>query len=115
MMLWVEKVGFGPLFIVLSIPFTPSSVINVLAGLSNLHPRTFYLATMLGKMIMIGMITFIGNDWKSLLTNPVELVIVIIAIALLWVIGKTIEKKLNNHKPHGKKNIRLHSKEKINR
>ncbi|MFC7391815.1 TVP38/TMEM64 family protein [Scopulibacillus cellulosilyticus] len=114
MMHWVEKVGFGPLFIVLSIPFTPSSVINVLAGLSDIHPRSFYLATMLGKMIMIGLVTFIGNDWKGLLTNPIQLIIVLVAVAVLWIIGKTIEKKLNNHKPHLKKRKETHSEKKFN-
>src|SRR5690625_3566922 len=33
---WVERHGFGLLFILLCFPFSPSSVINVVAGLSKL-------------------------------------------------------------------------------
>src|SRR5690625_3916538 len=34
---WVERHGFGLLFILLCFPFSPSSIINVVAGLSNIH------------------------------------------------------------------------------
>ena len=37
---WVEMQGFTPLFILLCFPFTPSSVVNVVAGLSNLKKKS---------------------------------------------------------------------------
>src|SRR5699024_884466 len=50
---WVEKRGFGLLFILLCFPFTPSALIDVVAGLSRLKMKTYMLAVLLGKAVMI--------------------------------------------------------------
>src|SRR5699024_4831298 len=34
---WLERHGFGPLFLLMCFPFSPSSVINVVSGLSNIR------------------------------------------------------------------------------
>ncbi|TCP29816.1 putative membrane protein YdjX (TVP38/TMEM64 family) [Scopulibacillus darangshiensis] len=95
MLMWVERGGFGPVFLVLSIPFTPSSVINVVCGLSNMNARLFYLAVLLGKMVMIGIVTFIGTDWQTLIAKPTRMIIVLVFIVALWIIGKVVEKRMN--------------------
>ncbi len=94
MLKWLEKGGFGPVFILLSIPFTPSSLINVLCGLSNMNVRQFYFAVLLGKMIMIGIVTFIGTDWRAILSHPARLILVVSLIIVLWFAGKIAEKKM---------------------
>lgn len=95
MLEWVERGGFGPVFIVLSIPFTPSSLINVLCGLSNMNIRMFYLAVLLGKMVMIAIVTLIGTDWKAIVSHPAKLILVIALIIILWIAGKLVEKSMN--------------------
>jgi len=95
MLQWIERHGFGLVFFVLSIPFTPSSLINVVAGLSNLSLRSFALAVMLGKMVMIGIITFIGTDWKNIVSDPSRIIPVIVGLVVFWGVGKWIEKTLN--------------------
>lgn len=95
MMEWVEKGGFGPVFLVLSIPFTPSALINVLCGLSNMNAKMFYLAVLLGKMVMIAIVTFIGTDWKGIVSHPTRLILVIVLIVILWIAGKIVEKRMN--------------------
>lgn len=34
---WVDRHGFGPLFLLLCFPFTPSAVVNIVAGLSKIR------------------------------------------------------------------------------
>ncbi len=41
---WVERNGFGPLFLLICFPFTPSALVNLVAGLSNMK-KTYYLFT----------------------------------------------------------------------
>lgn len=95
LMTWVERHGFGPLFILLCFPFTPSAVVNIVAGLSKMSTAQYMLAVVTGKMVMIFIISFIGYDIRSLITQPLRTAIVIAVIFLLWYIGKRIELKLN--------------------
>jgi uncharacterized membrane protein YdjX (TVP38/TMEM64 family) len=92
---WVERHGFGPLFLLLCFPFTPSAVVNIVAGLSKISIAQYMLAVCIGKMVMIFTISFIGYDIHSLITKPFRTVIVFLVIFILWYIGKRIELRLN--------------------
>lgn len=95
LMNWVEKHGFGPLFILLCFPFTPSAVVNIVAGLSKISIAQYMLAVLAGKVVMIFTISFVGYDIKSLITQPIRTAIVGIIIFILWYVGKIIEIKMN--------------------
>ncbi|TLS37887.1 TVP38/TMEM64 family protein [Pseudalkalibacillus caeni] len=92
---WVERHGFGMVFLLLCFPFTPSAFINVVAGLSRMSVKSFILAVVLGKMVMIAIVSFIGHDFLSLIQKPIELVLIGLAILVLWGGGKYLEVKLN--------------------
>ncbi|MBZ5751382.1 TVP38/TMEM64 family protein [Metabacillus rhizolycopersici] len=92
---WIERRGFSPLFLILCFPFTPSSAINVVAGLSRINIWQFILAVLSGKLVMIFMVSFIGQDIRALLTQPIRSIIAGIVIFLLWFVGKKVEKHLN--------------------
>jgi uncharacterized membrane protein YdjX (TVP38/TMEM64 family) len=92
---WVDKHGFGPLFLLLCFPFTPSALVNVVAGLSSISIAQYMLAVLTGKMVMIFTISFIGYDIISLVKQPVRTVIVGVIILVLWLVGKQIEIRLN--------------------
>ncbi|MBU5468372.1 TVP38/TMEM64 family protein [Virgibacillus sp. MSJ-26] len=92
---WVEKHGFGPLFLLLCFPFSPSSVINVVAGLSRINTYQFVLATFLGKAVMVFSVAYIGASIVSFAKNPVKTILVGIGVGLFWIVGKYIERKLH--------------------
>lgn len=94
MMLWVERHGFGPLFILLCFPFTPSAAVHIVAGLSRVGALQFISAAAMGKMVMIFMISFIGYDLHALMTQPFRMAGAIMVIAVLWYVGKHIERRL---------------------
>src|SRR5690606_8296939 len=58
---WVERNGFGPLFILICFPFTPSALVNLVAGLSNMKKKNYLMILMAGKFVMIFTISYIGN------------------------------------------------------
>lgn len=92
---WVERNGFAPLFLLICFPFTPSALVNLVAGLSNMKKKTYLFILMAGKFVMIFTISFIGYDLKALLTQPIRTGIVIGIIVLLWAVGKWFEKRLD--------------------
>jgi len=95
MMNWVERHGFAPLFLMLCFPFTPSALVNVVAGLSKINVWQFALAVLSGKLVMIFMLSLSGYDLRELIEEPVRLIIVFVVMVLMWFIGKRIEQRLN--------------------
>ncbi|HIV75827.1 MAG TPA: TVP38/TMEM64 family protein [Candidatus Pseudogracilibacillus intestinigallinarum] len=95
---WVDRHGFGPLFILLCFPFSPSSVINVVAALSNVSKQQFILAVLLGKSVMIFSIAYVGSSLREFAESPVKTIIVTICIGLFWIVGKQIENMMLKRK-----------------
>ncbi|GAE93630.1 alkaline phosphatase like protein [Gracilibacillus boraciitolerans JCM 21714] len=91
---WLERHGFGPLFLLLCFPFSPSAVINLVAAISSVGFYQFLLAVLLGKGVMILAVASIGDSIVSFAQNPVKTIILAIAITVLWIVGKYIEKYL---------------------
>lgn len=90
---WIERHGFGPLFLILCFPFTPSSAINVVAGLSRIKTSQFVLAVLCGKLVMVFMVSYIGYDVRALFQQPVRTAITGVIIVILWFVGKQLEKR----------------------
>lgn len=93
---FVDMRGLSPLFILLCFPFTPSVLVNIVAGLSNIKKKYYLFVLLAGKFVMILSISVLGYDLASYFTNPIKLVFVAVAIFLLWLISKAVEKRLNN-------------------
>ena len=91
---WVERHGFGPLFLLLCFPFSPSSIINIVAGLSKVSKQQFVLAVLLGKSVMIFSIAYIGSSIFEFAKNPVKTIVVTGCILVFWIFGKFLEKKI---------------------
>lgn len=92
---WLDVHGFGPVFLMLCFPFTPSAVVNIVAGLSNMSRVQYIGAVLAGKLVMIFTISYVGSDIMSLITKPAKTVVVLIVIFILWYVGKRIEISLN--------------------
>ncbi|RDW18233.1 TVP38/TMEM64 family protein [Oceanobacillus arenosus] len=91
---WVERRGFGPLFLLLCFPFSPSAVINVVAGLSRVSTQQFILAVFMGKAVMVFSIAYVGSSFMEFAQNPLKTIIVIVCVILFWMLGKYLEQRL---------------------
>ena len=92
---WLDIHGFGPIFLLLCFPFTPSAVVNIVAGLSSISRSKYIFAVLAGKLVMIFTISYVGHDIVSLFTNPGRTAVIAVIIFVLWYIGKKIELSLN--------------------
>lgn len=100
---WLERHGFGPLFLLMCFPFSPSAIINTVAALSKISIYQFVLAVLLGKTVMIFSIAYVGSSIASFAQNPVKAIVVGISISLFWLIGKFIERLLHRRGKMGSK------------
>jgi uncharacterized membrane protein YdjX (TVP38/TMEM64 family) len=88
---WFEQHGFTILFLLRCFPFSPSSLINVLAGLSTISVWTYFWATVLGKAVMVLILSVIGHDLPAMLREPWKLGVTLILILAIWMIGRKVE------------------------
>ncbi|MFF2483149.1 TVP38/TMEM64 family protein [Paenibacillus sp. NPDC058071] len=95
---WIDRKGFTPLFLLACFPFSPSSLINIVSGLSSVPTRTFMIATVLGKAVMILSISLLSFDISSFRDEPWRIFVTIGVIALMWIGGKRLEARyqINN-------------------
>ncbi|MGV2874667.1 TVP38/TMEM64 family protein [Macrococcus capreoli] len=96
----VDEKGVMPLFLLLCFPFTPSSVVNVVAGLSTVNTKAYLIAVMCSKAVMLIMLSFIGNDIYSFVREPKKSIIVAIVLFILWGLGKIIERQMTRNEVH---------------
>ena len=72
-------------------------MINVVAGLSTIPLKQYLIAVLSGKAVMLFILSFIGNDIYSFVREPKKSIIVAIALLILWMIGKLIERSITHN------------------
>jgi uncharacterized membrane protein YdjX (TVP38/TMEM64 family) len=90
---WLEQHGFTTLFLLACFPFTPSSLVNIVAGISKVPVLTFVTATALGKGVMIFLVSFAGHDLDQLIRQPWKILLILVVFVILWFSGKKLESK----------------------
>lgn len=90
---WIEEKGFTSVFLICSFPFSPSTTVALVGGLTTIRARSFVLATFGAKAVMVFMLSYIGHDLASWLAAPWKFAVVVLLMILLWVAGKWVEKQ----------------------
>ncbi len=92
---WMERKGFTPIFLLSCFPFSPSALVNISAGLSNMPLHSFMTAIMLGKAVMIFLLSFLGSDLGAMIEQPWRIVVAMMVLAAMWYGGKKLETRYN--------------------
>ncbi|NUU60178.1 TVP38/TMEM64 family protein [Paenibacillus agri] len=90
-MTWVRQRGFSYVFLLSLFPVGPFVVINMAAGLAGMRLRSYLLALIAGKAIMVFAVSYIGNDLERFIRRPAEGLYVLLFIALSFWGVKAIE------------------------
>ncbi|WP_409343561.1 TVP38/TMEM64 family protein [Paenibacillus sp. MBLB4367] len=90
-MTWVRRNAFSYVFLLSIFPVGPFVVINMAAGVARMRIRSFLIAVLFGKAIMVFSVSYIGHDLERFIRNPVEIVYVVLFIGISLLISKQIE------------------------
>jgi uncharacterized membrane protein YdjX (TVP38/TMEM64 family) len=104
---WVDMAGISPLLVLLCFPFTPGIVVNIVAGLSSIKKKYYFITLFISKWAMVFLLTFIVQDISELIRSPKKIIIVCLVLFLLWVFGKLFERALNKRVERDLRNLRL--------
>jgi uncharacterized membrane protein YdjX (TVP38/TMEM64 family) len=88
---WMESKGFTPIFLLSCFPFTPSVFVNISAGLSNMPLHSFVTAILLGKSVMIFLLSYLGADLEAMFRQPWRFAVAALVLAAMWYGGKLLE------------------------
>ncbi len=91
----MKNINFSSLVILIAVPFTISSLINLLAGLSLMSRKKFLAAILIGKFFMITFWGYVGGNIVKNGLNLKSVIISIILIILAYIISKIVNKKMN--------------------
>lgn len=89
---YVDKHSWNVLFILTSLPFTPSSLINLVYGLSSIDIRFFIQTIFFSKAVMIASLSLFGHSLTQITTNPLYFITTVSALFILYLISKQISK-----------------------
>lgn len=90
-----EKINFSELVLLVTLPFTPSFLINILCGLVKMTKKKFISALLIGKIFSIVFWGYIGKSFIDSLTDIKSLVFIGITLLIAYIISKIISKKFN--------------------
>lgn len=90
---YVDKHSLHILFILVSLPFTPSFLVNLVYGLSNINERFFIQTIFFAKALMIGYLSVFGHSLTQITENPLYLTASVIGLIILYFVSKHFSKR----------------------
>lgn len=87
----VSNIDFNALTIILAMPFTPSFLINIAAGLSSIKVKKYFIALLIGKISIIFFWGYVGTSILESFTDIMVLSKLIIIILIAYIISKIVE------------------------
>ncbi len=90
---FVKEERMIPLMLIYCFPFTPSSIINATCGFLKFDREKFIVALVVGKVLMLILLTFVGSSFSDFILHGDVKSLVITAVILLsaYFIGKIVE------------------------
>jgi len=90
-MRWVRRNAFSYVFLLSLFPVGPFVVINIAAALARMRFRSFLVAILLGKAVMVFVISFIGHDPAQFFRHPEQALYALLFVAATWWVGRKVE------------------------
>lgn len=89
---FIDRQGLIPLFGLLCFPFTPNTLINIIASLSHIKIKYYFFVLVISKLISITILGVMGKEIFTIFNNPLRALIMIVLLVVLWFISKKVEK-----------------------
>ncbi len=90
----ITTINFSNLVILLALPFTPAFLVNIAAGVSKIKTEKYFIAIIIGKLVMVYFWGYIGTSLLESLTDITILIRISLLLIGTFIVSKLVEKKL---------------------
>lgn len=90
-----RNISLSNLVIIMTLPFTPAFLINILAGITSMSKKKFVAALLIGKIFMVIFWGYVGKSLIESVTDLKTIIIILIMVLLAYIISKIVSKKSN--------------------
>ncbi len=80
--------------LIIALPFTPSSVLNIAFGISGYSAKKYLSTLYIAKIATISLLAIFGHSLVSALKNPLYMIFSILFVILLYFLSKLAWKKI---------------------
>jgi uncharacterized membrane protein YdjX (TVP38/TMEM64 family) len=92
---WVNGINKKALFLIITMPFTPSCFVNFAMGVSDFDGKTYVKIMAGAKVVMLLLLSLFGQSVVQAFENPVFIVLSVLFVVVLYLISRHIRKKHN--------------------
>ncbi len=92
---WVNRFDTSSLFMLTLLPFTPSSFMHLAFGISDFDEKRYLITMLLGKGVMVAMMSIFGQSLVSSMRNPVYLILAVVLWGGMYFVSKKFCKRHN--------------------
>lgn len=90
-----KQIKLFQLVFIITLPFTPSFLINILSGLSRIPKEKYFIALMIGKAFSIMFWGYVGKSIIGGFADIKTIIYILISLILAYIISKIVGKKMN--------------------
>ena len=91
----IDTMSTSKLVLIISMPFTPAFLVNIVAGISKMKFKKFLTAILIGKISLIIFWGYIGTTLVESFHNPMSLIEIALLMGIAYIISKLVNKKYN--------------------
>lgn len=90
-----QNISLANLTVIITLPFTPAFLINILAGVSGMSKKKYIVALLIGKIFMVSFWCYIGKSFVESMTDISAIIVMSIMIIIAYALSKLIGKNAN--------------------
>ena len=90
-----QKIKLTELVLVITLPFTPSFLVNILSGLTKMPREKFLCALIIGKFFSVIFWGYIGKSLIESITDLKSIIYISVTLVLAYIISKVVSKRMN--------------------
>ena len=87
----LNALSLEKLVLLITLPFAPAFLINMVAGLSNIPEKRFITALIIGKVFMVYFWGFVGTSLIDSFSNPYYLIRIVILMIVAFAISRLVK------------------------
>ena len=90
-----QNISLANLTVIITLPFIPAFLINILAGVSGMSKKKYIVAVVIGKIFMVSFWGYIGKSFVESMTDISAIIVMSIMIIIAYALSKLIGKNAN--------------------